>query len=350
MAIKASGSQLAFSEIVSEFGDNDTSSLGGYRVRTGGATYPQTFPGDLSFSSLDTGIPTSGEIKFSDFYSKKLNIVVDFYTGGNELRMPGGGNPISALTRYNSNSVTIVGGYASRPSNPGGKKVYIHVNKQIGSDQGFNHRNVALTTGLYDFATELYVHVGTGGKILGSGGKGGNGGNGGNNNGSNGVDGSSALGLLTAATIINKGRIQAGFGGGGGGAGRGQNVRVGKKSSQFRTSSGGGGGGGAGFPPGAKGFAGTGANYSSGSDGQIGQSENSVDGGGGGTNAGAGGRSGGSDNTPTSSNAPNGGNSGGASGGTGGQNGYAIISTGGSSPTITGNAVVGRILTSATPV
>ena len=107
MAIKASGSQLAFSEIVSEFGDNDTSSLGGYRVRTGGATYPQTFPGDLSFSSLDTGIPTSGEIKFSDFYSKKLNIVVDFYTGGNELRMPGGGNPISALTRYNSNSVTI---------------------------------------------------------------------------------------------------------------------------------------------------------------------------------------------------------------------------------------------------
>ena len=394
MAIKASGSSLAFSEISNEFGDNDTSSLGGYRIRSGGATYPHTFPGNLIFSSLDAGIPTSGQIKFSDFYSKKLNMVVDFYSGGTELRS---GTPISALaryngplvtviggyaskpsnpggkkvyihvnktigsdqninhrnvalTRYNGNNVTIVGGYASRPSNPGGKKVYIHVNKSIGSDQNINHRNVALTTGLFDFATELFVHVGTSGKILGSGGKGGNGGSGGNNNGSNGVDGSSALGLLTAATIINKGRIQAGFGGGGGGAGRGQTVQVGKKSSTFRTSSGGGGGGGAGLPVGAKGIAGTGANWSSGSDGQVGQEQNSVDGGGGGQNAGAGGRSGGSDNTPTSSNAPNGGNSGGANGGTGGQNGYAIISTGGSAPTITGNAVVGRILTSATPV
>ena len=346
MALQASG-QISFAQISGEFGDNDSSSLGGYRVRSGGSSYPQTFPGDLSFSALDTGIPTSGEIKFSDFYSKKLNIVVDFYNGGTELRS---GTPISALTRYNGNSVTIIGGYASRPSNPGGKKVYIHVNKSIGSDQGINHRNVALTTGLFDFATELFVHVGTSGKIIGSGGKGGNGGSGGNNNGGSGVDGSSALGLLTAATIINKGRIQAGFGGGGGGAGRGQTVQVGKKSSEFRTSSGGGGGGGAGLPVGAKGLAGTGANFSSGSDGQVGQEQNSVDGGGGGTNAGAGGRSGGSDNTPTSSNAPNGGNSGGANGGSGGQNGYAIISTGGSSPTITGNAVVGRILTNATPV
>ena len=343
MAVKASGSQLAFSEIISEFGDNDTSSLGGYRVRSGGATYPQSFPGGLSFSSLDTGIPSSGQIKFSDFYSKKLNIVVDFHTGSTEFRS-------NAKSKYNSNNVTIIGGYRSRPTNTGGKKVFVHVNKSIGSDQNINHRNVALKSGNWDANTDLNINVGTGGKILGSGGRGGNGGNGGNNNGDNGVDGSSALGITYGpTTVTNNGRIQAGFGGGGGGAGRGQTVQVGKKSSTFRTSSGGGGGGGAGLPAGGAGSAGTGANWSGGSAGSAGQEQNSVDGGNGGQNAGAGGRSGGSDNTPNSSNAPNGGNSGGASGGTGGQNGYAIITTSGSGPTISGNSVVGRTLTNSTP-
>ena len=342
MAIKASGSKLAFSEITNEFGDNDTSSLGGYRIRSGGATYPHTFPGGLSFSSLDTGIPTSGQIKFSDFYGKKLNMVVDFYSGGTELRS---GTPISALTRYNSNSVTIIGGYTSKPSNTGGKKVYIHVNKTLGSDQNINHRNVALTTGLFNFATELFVHVGLNGKILGSGGKGGRGRR--DANGDNGVDGSSALGLLTAATIINKGRIQAGFGGGGGGAGNGQNVKTGKKSSRYETASGGGGGSGAGLPVGEKGTSEQGST-SNGSDGNPGQEQNGGAGGGGGTNSGTGGTGGGGNSNDA--NAPNGGNSSKFVGGTGGRNGYAIISTGGSSPTITGNAVVGRILTSATPV
>ena len=131
MAVKASGSQLAFSEIVSEFGDNDTSSLGGYRVRTGGATYPQSFAGGLSFSSLDTGIPSSGEIKFSDFYSKKLNVVIDFHSGSQEIGK-------SAKTRYNSNNVTIIGGYASRPTITNGKKIFAYVNKTIGSPFNFS--------------------------------------------------------------------------------------------------------------------------------------------------------------------------------------------------------------------
>ena len=339
MALPASGNSISFQQISDEFGDNDTSSLGGYRIRSGGATFPQTFPGGLSFNGIDTGIPNSGEIKFSDFHGKKLNIVVDFYTGGTVYRQ-------NALTKYNGNSVTVIGGYSSKPTNPGGKKVYIHVNKLIGSDQNINHRNVALTTGLFDFATELFVHVGSSGAIVGAGGKGGLGKK--DAKGDNGVDGSSALGLLHAATIINNGRIQTGFGGGGGGTGAGQNVKTGKKSSTYETASGGGGGGGAGLPKGLGGDSETGAtsNGSAGSDAV--DSIDGGDGGAGGTNAGAGGNGGGQNVSGQDSAefAPSGANN----GGTGGRNGFAIISTGNSAPTITGNAVVGRILTSATPV
>ena len=343
MALPASGNPISFQQISDEFGDNDTSSLGGYRVRSGGATFPQSFPGGLSFSALDTGIPTSGQIKFSDFYGKKLNMVVDFYTGGTVYRQ-------NALTKYNGNSVTVIGGYSSKPSNPGGKKVYIHVNKLIGSDQNINHRNVALTTGLFDFATELFIHVGTSGAIVGGGGKGGLGKK--DAKGDNGVDGSSALGLLHAATIINNGAIRTGFGGGGGGSGNGQNVKTGKKSSAYETGSGGGGGGGAGLPKGLKGDAEQGAtsNGSAGSDAV--DTIDGGDGGAGGTGAGAGGNGGGSNvsGQPSADRAPSGGTSSKfPTASLGGKNGYAIISTGNSAPTITGNAVVGRILLNQTP-
>ena len=67
MTIKSSGSQLAFSEIETEFGANGSRSLGAYRVSQN--------VGELSLS-LDSSIPTSGQIKFSDFYGKSLNVVV----------------------------------------------------------------------------------------------------------------------------------------------------------------------------------------------------------------------------------------------------------------------------------
>ena len=369
MAIKSSGSSLTFSEIENEFGSNDTRSLGGYRTRSGGDSYPQSFPGGLNFGNLDGGIPNSGEIKFSQFYDKKLNIVVDFHSGGSE-------NSKNGKTRYDAGSADMVGGFASRPSNTSGKRVYLHVNKTMGSDNA-NQRNCALKTGTgWQNGTDLKVFIGSSGKLLGSGGNGGTGASGGQNIGGQGGNGSSALGieyrnilyngysvspvnrvrfdkstnvytftylnsdrgtstttkltvvgteyeigsLITSSaaadiyeirvselvTIQNNGRIQAGFGGGGGGAGRGLNVKTGKKSSAWRTSSGGGGGGGAGLPAGAGGVAPQDANWSQGSDGSAGQEQNSVAGGGGGERAGDGGTSGGSDNTPTSTNAPSG--------------------------------------------
>ena len=79
MTIKSSGTQLGFQEIEAEFGAQRPRSLGSYR-------HTQTVNG-LVFNGIDSGIPTSGEIKFSDFYSKSLNIVVDCFSGGDEFRI-----------------------------------------------------------------------------------------------------------------------------------------------------------------------------------------------------------------------------------------------------------------------
>ena len=59
MAIKNSGSSLSFTEIESEFGANGSRSLGAYRLTQN--------VGSLTNLPLDSGIPTSGTIKFSDF-------------------------------------------------------------------------------------------------------------------------------------------------------------------------------------------------------------------------------------------------------------------------------------------
>ena len=351
MVLPSTGNRISLRDIEEEFGQNDKRSIGDYRKRADDKLYPESFTGGLSFSSLDTGIPaisnlndTTTPIRFSQFNGKKLNMVIDFYTGGTESRK-------NARTRYDADKVTMIGGYASKPSSHGGKKAVIYVNKTIHSDQNVNHRNVALNTGLFpddSFSIDLTIHVGTNGKIIGSGGEGGRGGDNGNKDGSIGRDGSSALGLLTAANIVNNGTIQTGFGGGGGGAGFGQTRSTGKKSSRFFTAPGGGGGGGAGIPAGSGGASGS-AGDANASAGSNGQEVNSVAGGAGVEGSGAGGRSGGADNTPTSERAPTGSNSGGADGNLGGLNGFAIITTGNSAPTITGNSIVGRILTSQTP-
>ena len=100
MAIKSSGSSLSFSEIEAEFGSNGTRSLGSYRLSQN--------IGSLSNLPLDSGIPTSGQIKFSDFYSKRLNIVVDCHSGGREDRI------VAKNDKWNNNNLTVVGGFRSK--------------------------------------------------------------------------------------------------------------------------------------------------------------------------------------------------------------------------------------------
>ena len=119
MAIKSSGSSLSFSEIEAEFGSNGTRSLGSYRLTQN--------VGSLSNLPLDSGIPTSGTIKFSDFYSKRLNVVVDCFSGGEETRK------IAKNDKWNNNQVTIIGGFRSKKE--GGSKIIINVNKKFCSNK-----------------------------------------------------------------------------------------------------------------------------------------------------------------------------------------------------------------------
>ena len=297
-------------------------SLGGYRLTQS--------VGSLSFNGIDSGVPTSGEIKFSDFYSKRLNVVVDFHTGGQESRQ-------NAKSRYNNNSVTVIGGFRGRKE--AGSKILIHVNKTIGSAKG-SQNNVALRTGGWDSDVVLSVDIGSSGRLYGAGGDGGEGSNSfsdaGSQNAGSGGNGTSALGIEheeTAVNIQSGGRIRCGFGGGGGGSGARQVDR-----GADRSACGGGGGGGAGLPAGNGGdrgnrLSGNEDEVTSGNPGSAGQLEENGEGGSGGNNAdeafgGSGGRGGDPSESPQNGNGGSPGD--GSSVGGAGANGSAIRRTSGS--------------------
>ena len=103
MALQASG-QIKYSEIITEFGTPNNGGLGEYRVSEN--------VGSLSNLPLDTGVPQSGQIKFSDFYSKRLNQVVDLYSIGNSTARQ------DAKDRWNNGNVHIVGSTKTGKTQP----------------------------------------------------------------------------------------------------------------------------------------------------------------------------------------------------------------------------------------
>ena len=248
---------LSFSDIEAEFGSNSGRSLGQYR--SSDSNFSNKDIGSLSNLPLDAHIPIDGEIKFSDFLGKKLNMVVDYYSGGTEIKRDLGATTMNARNRYNNqpSKVTVVGGFRiTRPTSnewQGGKRVIINVNKKIGGNNDGNISDVALRTGDWPGGTELQVEIGTNGKILGAGG------NGGNPStyihspptpGFPGGNGTSALGVEYPAVINNNGVLRCGFGGGGGGSGGAIDPND-SPTDYGRTGSG--GGGGAGLPAGVGG-------------------------------------------------------------------------------------------------
>jgi len=255
-----------FTDIEDEFGQTTTRKIGDY---VGTWTY-----GDYD-SPLDRGphggtsTPTVKEnVRFNNFRNRKLNLIVDFYSGGTQIRK-------NAFNRYNGvvpntsptqSGAKIVGPgqNVQLPQNGGGKRVTIQVNQVIGSssvdpnDVDTKNR-VALRTGVsWATGTDLHLNVGEDGWIVGAGGRGGNGGS--NGNGGAGLSGTAALGIEwedTEITVNEEGRIRTGFGGGGGGGGAECTWEKNWRSSVKRKASGGGGGGGAGYPVGEKGAGGT---------------------------------------------------------------------------------------------
>lgn len=320
MTLQASG-EIKFSEIIAEFGSAPNpeggSSLGKYRVAE---DY-----GDMEDIPLDIGVPQSGEIRFSNFYSKQLNVVIDYYTGTNERR-------VIARNRYNNSArngkVHVVGGYRVKPADSGGTRVIIHVNKKLGSEyDGARGMKCALRTGSWNSGTNLDLWIGENGGIAGTAGEGGVGGN--RRRGPlHGKRGSSGLGVQYPLDIWNYGFIAGGGGGGGGGKGEARDVLIrsaysytigdetfsGRNQSwDRRRKGGGGGGGGQGYSGGAAG-AGGGDGATDGKDGS--QAAPGDPGAGGGDGAGGGGKGGtyGTD-----------GNQGGNRGANGGHKGRSIV-------------------------
>ena len=280
MTLQSSG-QISFSNITNEFGTPNGNNLGAFRISEN--------IGSLSNLPLDTGIPSTGEIKFSDFHGTRLNVVVDCFSGGTETRA-------NARSKYNDGQLDVVGGLRSEPSPPSGIKVIINVDKSFKSVKNQNQQYVALRTGEYGSDCLIRVDVGGEGYIGGAGGDGGKGGNeGGPKKGKN---GNSALGIdhesSDGTTVINNsGTISAGFGGGGGGGGA---YDYDKNSS--RHAGGGGGGGGAGFPAGEGGKGKKkGSKGENGSDGGL-------------NSAGSGGEGGNNDGEAVAGNGGNGGSNG----------------------------------------
>jgi hypothetical protein len=206
MTIKSSGSSLAFSEIAAEFGSSSNKNIGAYRIS-------KTIDSQLTNLALDNGydgngtivplMPQSGTIKFSDFYSRKLNIVVNCNAT----------QSVQTRTRYVDGYYTVIGGFKGGPSNTNGSKVFLNVNSTLSSTKG-SRDNYAINIGRsWDDGTELILYVSANGKIYGAGG------DGGSSPSNPGGTGSSAVTVRYPGTvIINKGYIQAGYGGGGGGA------------------------------------------------------------------------------------------------------------------------------------
>jgi hypothetical protein len=334
MTLQSSG-QINFSQIANEFGLPPGKNLGAYRIS-------ETL-GALSNLPLDSGIPQSGQIKFSNFYSKKLNMVVNYYDTSSG---PSPRYRVDGRRKYNDRpqDVRCLGGFRTRPANTSNTKVFLHVNLSIGSEQSSDTTRCAMKTGNWDSNTELYVDVGGSGEIIGAGGDGGEGGSSGGG-GTNGGNGTSGLGIQYSGTIVrvmSGGRIQAGYAGAGSGGGGSNDP---DKNTQDHGSGGGGGGGGAGLPSG-RGGSGGGGNYGSGTAGSSGSNGSKTAGGAGGNGGSGGGSSGGSGGTGggVGGNATNGGSGGGNvtsfSGTSAGSNGAAIRKSSGVSFTLINSGTV----------
>ena len=277
MTIKSSGPSLSFTEISNEFGIPPNRNLGAYRV--------DVDIGSLSELALDSGIPQSGAISFSDFYGKKLNIVVEC-TGGNR-----------ATANYSDG--VVVGGFKNRPSRnsggwQGGKKIFINVTGTYSSNDA-SDSEFALKTGnssVWPSGTDMVIDLGSNSKIVGRGG------NGGSASGGDGGNGSNGLRYLSGATLNfdkdeatqeNGAYISAG-GGGGGAGGRAEQNDWGDNND----AEGGGGGGGNGLPAGNRGNGnggGSDGSLENGGSGRNGEDDSEAEGGnggGGGSNGGDG--------------------------------------------------------------
>jgi hypothetical protein len=224
MTIKASGSSLSFTEIYNEFGLPPGKNLGAYRLNGGQTVSGLTLP-------LDTGIPTSGVIKFSDFYDKKLNVVVDCTPPPGTVS-----GKVNARDLYTAGTnVTVIGNFKLRPDTVTNQKVWIHTNGYMGVTQAVSRTYCTLFTGSWDATTDLRIDIGPSGIVMGGG-------------GGRELPGSSAIGIIATNNVVvtNRGTILPGGGGGGRGGQGGDGQYICGRVSVCGSTGGPGGAGGVG--------------------------------------------------------------------------------------------------------
>ena len=257
MAIKDSGSSLAISEIVAEFGDaaGGSDSLSEYYA--GGQNVPSGATGESG------SIPTSGTISMSQFYGSTARIAIALQ--------------ISSTTQ-NYNIYSNRGGTYSA----GISDVTLTVQAIVGASSS---ANAAIDTG-NQWTSGDTVKIINNSQIVGHGGTAGAGGDGNTPSaGAAGGAGGNAINLGIDTTIQNNGGFIRGAGGGGGGGGGATATEpIDKNTSRQVQLGGGGGGGGAGQNGGSGGAGGASNGGNVGAAGQTG----SISGGGAG---GAGGES-----------------------------------------------------------
>lgn len=245
---RSSGQSISFSQIRNEFGAGQNR-IGQYRTDDPSFRYENR--GQLTNLPLDDGIPKNGTIRYSDFYQKKANAVINCHGSGNANY---GFN--ARDQRFNTGQYVVVGGYRDS-LNPnqwqGGKKIIIHVNKDYGSGGASSQNHTAFNVGQWPANSDVVLNVGTQGRIVGRGGDGGPGSDEGS--GKDGKNGTSALRRPSnqtaqgrSFTLQNNGLIAGGGGGGGGGAHAEQD-----DPGDYNDADGASGGGGAGLPAGERG-------------------------------------------------------------------------------------------------
>lgn len=271
MTLPASG-PIKISEILEEFEkstldrilngnpNSENISLGSFRRAETIAS--NTYP-------ISDGVPTSGTIKFSDFYNAKKTIIVGY--ARTFVSQTGRTLSQDYLSR-NNNPTLVSAGFTAYKISPNPlergiglpnfdnkveAKVIIYIQGLLGS-RNISTSHCALHIdsefNILNSGSNIIVETAIGSTISGGGGRGGQGGSRGvslDGNlagiGGSGGHGGSAIGISTPISIIyNRGRIQSGMGGGGGGGAQVQN----------NNSAGGGGGGGSGFPIGLGGTGG----------------------------------------------------------------------------------------------
>ena len=214
MTLQAADNPISFFDIAGEFGYPTDNKLGNYRNTT-------SHPGwDLGNLPLDTGIPTSGPIKFSDFYSKQLNVGINCW----DVSDTGTNYHVNAKTEWNNNNLAIVGD-TNATKKQAGSKVIIHVNKEIGSvanndysdNKEVKRGKCALRTGSnWNEDVSMQIDFGDSAKLRGAGGdKGGS-------NARKGGDGGDAEGAAQAGA---NGEGSAGESNGGAAGGDGSVLR-----------------------------------------------------------------------------------------------------------------------------